>query len=116
LPAVKRSSVTLETTDFPFAYYLQQLQRKVNERWVPPAPGVEGLLAVVLFEIGRNGWIGPPAVERGSGSALYDRAALRAVTESSPFPPLPQEFSATSLRVHLGFEVSTPLTQGPGRP
>lgn len=115
-PAGKRSSLTLETTDFPFTYYLQQLQRKVSERWVPPASTPGGLQVVVFFEIGRDGRIGAPSVEKSSGNAFYDLSALRAVTEASPFPPLPQEFSAASLRVHFGFEVSAPLAQAPGRP
>jgi protein TonB len=87
----------------------------VSERWIVPA-NTESNRAIVLFEIGRDGHIAKPIVEQSSGSALHDLAALRAITEASPFPPLPQEFPARSLRVHFGFEVATPLPQGPGRP
>jgi hypothetical protein len=41
--------------------------------------------------------------EIASGSGLYDRAALRAVLESSPLPPLPFGYNGTYLGVHLKF-------------
>jgi TonB family protein len=92
----RRSSIALDATDFPFTYYLLQLQRKVSERWGPAAGGA-GYRAVVLFEIGRDGRIGAPRVEQSSGSTAYDLAAVRAVTEASLFPPRPlwlRSFSA----------------------
>jgi protein TonB len=111
-----RASVSLDVADFPFTYYLQQLQRKVSERWAPPTAIAASQRVVVLFEIGRDGRIAAPMVERSSGSASYDLAALRAVTEASPFPPLPQEFPASSLRVHFGFEISPSPPREQARP
>ena len=70
----------------------------------PRAAAGGGERVVVLFEIQRDGQIREPTVERTSGNSLYDQSALRAVTEASPFPPLPPEFKASSLRVHFGFE------------
>jgi TonB family protein len=98
-------SISLDVSDFPFTYYLRQLQAKISERWAPPRGSVAGgERVVVLFEIGRDGQIKEPAVEKSSGNAIYDQSALRAVTEASPFPPLPPEFKAPSLKVHFGFE------------
>jgi TonB family protein len=93
-------------SDFPFAWYLQTVQRKVNERWSPPARGAEGR-AVVVFEIGRDGAISRPEVENSSGDVLYDQAALRAITDANPFPPLPAEFKQPVLKIHLGFNFAT---------
>jgi protein TonB len=98
-------SISLDVSDFPFTYYLRQLQAKISERWAPPRGQVAGgERVIVLFEIGRDGQIKEPAVERSSGNAIYDQSALRAVMEASPFPPLPPEFKAASLKVHFGFE------------
>jgi TonB family protein len=98
-------SISLDVGDFPFTYYLRQIQAKIGERWVPPrAASAGGERTIVLFEIGRDGQIREPVLERSSGNALYDQSAIRAVTEASPFPPLPPEFKAGSLRVHFGFE------------
>lgn len=99
------ASLTLDVSDFPFTYYLRQIQQKISEKWVPPARASEpGRRVVVLFEIGRDGQVRSSKVERSSGNVLYDQSALRAVVEATPFPPLPKEFPAQSLRVHFGFE------------
>jgi TonB family protein len=98
-------SISLDVSDFPFTYYLRQVQAKISERWSPPrATAAGGERTVVMFEIGRDGQIKEPKLERESGNALYDQSALRAVVEASPFPPLPPEFKAPWLRVHFGFE------------
>ena len=98
-------SLSLNVSDFPFTYYLRQIQQKVSEKWVHPARTTErGLHVVVLFEIARDGQVATPTVEKSSGSVWYDQAALRAVMEAAPFPPLPQEFQPESLRVHFGFD------------
>ena len=102
---VGTASLSLDVSDFPFTYYLRQIQRKVSEKWVPPARGSEpGDRVVVRFEIGRDGQVRTPKVERSSGNTIYDQSALRAIMDASPFPPLPQEFPAQSLRVHFGFD------------
>lgn len=99
------ASLSLDVSDFPFTYYLRQIQQKVSEKWVHPARTAErGLRVVVVFEISRDGQIAPPEVEKNSGNVWYDQSALRAVMDAAPFPPLPQEFQAQSLRVHFGFD------------
>lgn len=99
-------SISLDVSDFPFTYYLRQIQAKISERWSRPrvAAGGGERVVVVIFEIGRDGQIKEPKVERESGNLLYDQSALRAVVDASPFPPLPSEFKAPFLRVHFGFE------------
>jgi TonB family protein len=98
-------SIAVDASDFPFTYYLRLIQSKIGERWSPPrAAAAGGERVIVLFEIQRDGQVREPTVEKSSGNALYDQSALRAITEASPFPPLPPEFKASSLRVHFGFE------------
>jgi TonB family protein len=98
-------SISLDVSDFPFTYYLRQIQAKVSERWAPPRAATRGgERATIMFEIGRDGTIKEPSLEKGSGITLFDQSALRAVAEASPFPPLPPEFKERSLRIHLGFE------------
>jgi len=94
----------LDVSDFPFTYYLRQIQTKISERWTPPQTVTAGgARAVIRFEIGRDGHVSGQVLERSSGDAGYDQSALRAVAEASPLPPLPAEFKAASLRVHFGF-------------
>jgi TonB family protein len=90
---------------FHFPHYLRHVNNLIMAMWFPPrGASVGGEIAVVLFEIDREGQIKEPSVERSSGNAIYDQSAVRAVLEASPFPPLPQGFPGRSLRVHFGFE------------
>jgi TonB family protein len=99
------ASLALEVSNFPFTWYLQQVQRKVTEKWVQPKRATEpGLRVVVLFEIGRDGQVTSTKVEQSSGNSWYDQSALRAIVEANPFPPLPEGFPGQSLRVHFGFD------------
>src|SRR5882672_5287735 len=97
-------AMTLNVTDFPFAWYLSRVQAKVTERWANKA--IPGQQPVAVFEINRDGRVTGLAIEKPSGNPYYDQAALRAITEAAPFPPLPPEFSGPVLRVHLGFNFS----------
>lgn len=97
-------AMTLNASDFPFAWYLSRVQAKVTERWVGKA--LPGQQPVAVFEISRDGQVNRLAIEKTSGNSYYDQAALRAITEANPFPPLPVEFSGQTLRVHLGFNFS----------
>jgi protein TonB len=104
-PSATTGSIAVDASDFPFTYYLRLIQSKIGERWSPPrAAAAGGERVVVLFEIQRDGQVREPTVERSSGNSIYDQSAVRAVLEASPFPPLPPEFKASSLRVHFGFE------------
>jgi TonB family protein len=97
-------AMTLNVTDFPFAWYLSRVQAKVTERWSGKA--LPGQQPVAVFEINREGQVSKLAIEKSSGNTYYDQAALRAITEANPFPPLPAEFTGQTLRVHLGFNFS----------
>jgi protein TonB len=98
-----KGAVTLQASDFPFTLYLQTVQRKIHERWTPP-PREAGGRAVIVFEINRDGSVGRPMVEDSSGDPQYDQAALRAVIDANPFPPLPEGFRESILKIHLGFD------------
>jgi TonB family protein len=83
---------------------LRQVEGKISQRWEGQAQ--DGSQPQVVFEIGRDGKIRALAVEKSSGNPLYDQKALRAITEAHPFPPLPEEFRETFLRIHMGFNYS----------
>jgi TonB family protein len=97
-------AMTLNVSDFPFAWYLSRVQAKITERWTGKA--IPGQQPVATFEISRDGRVSGLAIEKPSGNPYYDQAALRAITEAAPFPPLPPEFTGPVLRVHLGFNFS----------
>jgi TonB family protein len=94
-------AVTLNVSDFPFAWYLAAIHRKVTERWEGRA--LQGRQPVVTFEIARDGQVSNVAIKDSSGNRYYDITAMRAIAEAAPFPKLPDEFPGSVLRVHMGF-------------
>jgi TonB family protein len=92
--------VTIDV-DFPYAWYIQAVHRKVSQNWDGQAR--EGTQPVIMFEIERNGQVGRVSVEKTSGNAVYDQVAVRAIQNSTPFPELPADFKAPLIRVHLSF-------------
>jgi len=76
---------------------------RLSANWYRP-PATPGASCVVRFTVAKSGRILQADVERSSGEAAFDRAALRAVLSSNPLPPLPFEYNDEKLGVHLKFE------------
>jgi protein TonB len=88
--------------DFPYTIYIERMKTLIGQRWLRPQ-GVSGVTATVSFVIDRDGTIRDAKNEIPSGNGTFDRAALRAVLEASPLPPLPFGYNGTFLGVHLTF-------------
>jgi protein TonB len=83
--------------------YLERLVHQVSRSWIKPRSGLPDRAAVVRFRVGRAGAVSGVELERSSGVALYDRAALRAVELAAPLPPLPHDATSEVLTVHFEF-------------
>ena len=104
--AAGTSGVTgLEGGDFPYTIYIENMRRLIGSHWFRPQGA--SATATVHFVINRDGTIRDAVLETASGTgslnSAFDRAALRAVIETSPLPPLPFAYSGTYLGVHLTF-------------
>lgn len=98
-------SIKLDVEHFEFMWYLSIIQTKIQNNWKPPVlPNASGALTVIYFKIRRNGEIVDIAVEKESGFFLIDQSALRAVSDSRRFPPLPKGFDKSVLGVHFEFQ------------
>ena len=93
--------LTLSVSDFPYAYYIRQVAEKIRAQWNGRA--IPGQQPAVIFEIRRDGRLNQVAIDKSSGNAYYDQVALRAINDAGPFPPLPEEFKKTMLRIGLQF-------------
>lgn len=81
-----------EGEDFPFPPYMAHMNNKINSNWNPP-PGAQGIMAKVQFSILRTGRLSePPKLLRSSGNHYFDQAAMRAILQCDPFPPMPEGF------------------------
>jgi len=92
----------LEGGDFPYTLYIDRMKTLIGGRWYRPQLAA-GPTTTIHFTIERDGAIRDAAIETASGNGTFDRAALRAVLESSPLPPLPFGYTGTYLGVHLTF-------------
>ncbi len=97
---------SLDASDFPYAWYLRRVLQKVEGEWQRQNQLNEPTQKPLVFvEIQRDGSIRMPRIERSSGNAFYDQAALRAIVDASPFPPLPEEWPRPSLRIEFSFDL-----------
>jgi protein TonB len=102
-------ALTLNVSDFPHAYYIAAIYRKIQPQWERYA--LPGQQPAVIFEIGRDGGLKRIVVDKSSGNTYYDQAAIRAVTEAHPFPPLPADFKKPTLTVGLQFAYDPAATR-----
>lgn len=101
---VEPTSVSVDAPRFPFSYYLSAIERKVSQNWFSSSSGRGSVYScVVFFKMSRSGRVSEVRIEESSGNSYFDRAALRAIRSSAPFPPLPRAFSDSWLGVHFTF-------------
>jgi protein TonB len=91
-----------------FGAYLQALQQRISSKWRPTELDSRlknGPTCVVSFEIQRDGRLQNLRVVQSSGSQELDLSAQRAVTEASPFEPLPQGYPGSTAKMEIGFKL-----------
>jgi len=92
--------------------YLALVERRVSARWSPPDifRDRREVVVVLAFELGPDGHVDRVRIDRSSGSAYYDQAALRAIFLSDPFPAFPKEVKepALDIRITLSLDRSRP--------
>lgn len=74
--------------DVDFGPYMADLQRRIKRAWFPPK-GNESKRVVVQFKVHRGGELSNLRLDKSSGMAIADQAALKAVENAAPFRPLP---------------------------
>jgi len=87
------------------SFYLNIVLNKIAENWYNPYQNTNlNLKAVVYFKITREGKIEEVKIEKTSGKEDYDDYCKRAVLLTKNLPPLPDDFRADALKIHLEFE------------
>lgn len=106
VPGSEASIGGVDGVDFPYNYYLELIRSKIAGAWRVPegtvSPGRRAE-AQVRFRILRDGTVTQQMVEIPSGRPDYDQAALRAVLDGRPYPPLPPAFGGEFLTIHFQF-------------
>jgi len=71
--------------------YEDLIASHIGQEIVFPETGESQLETIVLVKIRKDGEIIIQNIEKRSGNALFDRAALRAIEKANPVPPPPAE-------------------------
>jgi TonB family protein len=101
VPAGGSGITGLEGGDFPYPIYIERMHTLIGQKWLRPQ--ISNVTTTIYFSIDRDGTVRDVKVETSSLNPTFDRAAQRAVLESSPLPPLPFGYNGTYLGVHLTF-------------
>lgn len=106
-------SILTPTQGVDFTSYIQRLLSSVRHNWYSAMPdearnGAKGIVSV-LFHIDSLGVINRPAIERGSRVDALDKAALDAITATSPFEPLPTKFRGPNIELRMIFFYNVPI-------
>src|SRR3990170_5684455 len=101
LPVV--SGPVVNIPDFQYDYYLGLIRNKIDNRWSQPVTYHQVKQTLVEFIIRRDGKIDNVRVAESSGDSYFDQTAVRAVSLSNPFPPLPRGYKEDFLKVRYRF-------------
>jgi protein TonB len=93
---------TTDYANFCCPAYLRQVTDLIKRNW-QRSQGAAGSVQM-KFVINRDGSITGIEVEKPSGQALLDQAALRALVQTNRLPQLPREFPENRLTIHLIFD------------
>jgi TonB family protein len=96
-----------DTQGVDFGPYLARIVRVVRENWYAVMPesarlGQKGRVAI-QFSILRDGRVPGLDLVLTSGSQALDNAANAAIHASTPFPPLPDEYKGSDLKLRFIF-------------
>lgn len=97
-------TVQASFTNFPYPWYITQVRNALWNAWQKTKPqNNNGLSALISFNIDKNGVVYEVQIERSSKDDAYDYAAMSAVKNSDPYPPLPEDFGKEILTVTVEF-------------
>lgn len=105
--SVEGPTILSDTRGVNFGPYLARVIYNVKRNWYAEMPeaarlGQKGRVAII-FEIVKDGSVPQLRLVGSSGMDALDRAALAGIRLSTPFPPLPAEFTGNHLVLQFIF-------------
>jgi periplasmic protein TonB len=89
-----------------FGAYADLVVQRITQKWDTSGLAGQHLpMAVITFDILRDGSVKNGKVAQSSGNTTLDYSALRAVMDAGPFPPLPPNYSGGQADVELRFQL-----------
>jgi TonB family protein len=125
VPNVSGFEVLSKATPQELKNYPFRILARVRNKWFPElrelekSTGWKQGIAVVEFEINRDGSLGEMRVVDSAGNASLDAAASQAISAAAPFPVLPETYPGQKLplRYRFGYDQparpEAPMCKGP---
>jgi protein TonB len=93
-----------------FGWYAEALQRRIGEQWQKELTQLDQGISnpprtVVFFEIQRDGSLRNIRISQSSGNPAVDFAAMRAINQSNPVPPLPNGLAKNYVSTEVWFQI-----------
>lgn len=92
----------VDNPNFTYGYYLDRMILLIRAKWTRPPLG-SGVVTTLHFRILSDGTVEAIELVDSSGYNSFDLAALRALQEAAPLPPLPRSFREGELGVTITF-------------
>jgi TonB family protein len=109
----KAVTILTPTGGVDFNPYTNKMSKAVKQKWYANMPDVARAgqkgKTVVEFRILRSGEIGKFSIAVSSGSDVLDKAAIKGISDSSPFDPLPPTFKGEYIELRMDFLYNLPL-------
>ena len=117
-PQVGGEPVPLDSVDPRYSAYLGRVREMIKQKWSYPCVTNEATATceyksakvVIVFDVLSDGRVTLVAVQERSGHEIYDDYAVNAITQASPFPPVPPELmtlaksGGTGIRITAAFD------------
>jgi TonB family protein len=98
-----------------FSGYGRDLLASIRRNWIASLPdsvkaGQTGIVAVIVQVRADGTFLNPdPKLDRSSGRAALDSAAVAAVRASAPFPHFPSTFEGATVELRITFYYNIPF-------
>lgn len=94
-----------------YGWYVDAVRRRIAQNWLqstidPAVRSARVAKCTFTFTIARDGTVKDIRVLQTSGNYSMDTSAQRALLSSSPMPPLPSDYSGSSVNVTFDFDLS----------
>jgi len=99
-------SATLYSSESPRSVYLERLKNTIVRNWTYPEKSKQNKeegVVVLVFTILQDGSLENSRVQRSSGFASLDKAAMGTIVSSVPFDSIPAQIGQTTMEVKFTF-------------
>ena len=92
--------------DFFMKQYLSAVYQKIHDHWILPdlQNWDNALEAILVIVIRKNGEVTDSFFEKKSDNIYFNQFVLKALKESSPLPPFPDQLAEETLEIGLRFK------------